>query len=43
MERHCSTGQTPLWTAVPMEEEEEEEEERFKSIYVRYIKIKACL
>jgi len=24
---HCSTGQSPQWTVVPMEEEEEEEEE----------------
>ena len=22
MERHCSTGQSPQWTVVPMEEEE---------------------
>ena len=27
MEGHCSTGQTPQWAVVPMEEEEEEEEE----------------
>jgi len=27
MEGHCSTGQSPQWTVVPMEEEEEEEEE----------------
>ena len=27
MEGHCSTGQSPLWAVVPMEEEEEEEEE----------------
>jgi len=27
MERYCSTGQSPQWTVVPMEEEEEEEEE----------------
>ena len=24
MEGHCSTGQSPQWTVVPMEEEEEE-------------------
>ena len=24
---HCSTGQSPQWAVVPMEEEEEEEEE----------------
>jgi len=27
MERHCSTGQSPQWAVVPMEEEEEEEED----------------
>jgi len=27
MEGHCSTGQSPHWAVVPMEEEEEEEEE----------------
>ena len=27
MEGHCSTGQSPLWAVVPMEEEEEEEED----------------
>ena len=27
MERHCSTGQSPQWAVLPMEEEEEEEEE----------------
>jgi len=26
MEGHCSTGQSPQWVVVPMEEEEEEEE-----------------
>ena len=26
MEGHCSTGQSPQWAVVPMEEEEEEEE-----------------
>jgi len=25
MEGHCSTGQSPQWVLVPMEEEEEEE------------------
>jgi len=24
---HCSTGQSPQWAVVPMEEEEEEDEE----------------
>ena len=27
MEGHCSTGQSPQWAVVPMEEEREEEEE----------------
>jgi hypothetical protein len=27
MEAHCSTGQSPQWAVVPMEEKEEEEEE----------------
>ena len=27
MEGHCSTGQSPQWAVVPMEEEEEEKEE----------------
>jgi len=27
MEGHCSTGQSPQWAVVPMEDEEEEEEE----------------
>jgi len=27
MEGHCSTGQSPQWAVVPMEEEGEEEEE----------------
>ena len=27
MEGHCSTGQSPQWAVVPMEEQEQEEEE----------------
>jgi len=30
MEGHCSTGQSPQWAVVPMEEEEEEEGEEEK-------------
>jgi len=26
MEGHCSTGQSPQWAVMPMEEEEEEED-----------------
>jgi hypothetical protein len=29
MEGYCSTGQSPQWAVVPVEEEEEEEEEWF--------------
>ena len=28
MEGHCSTGQSPKWAVVPMEEEEEEEDNK---------------
>ena len=28
MEGRCSTGQSPQWAVVPMEEEEEEEEDK---------------
>ena len=28
MEGHCSTGQSPKWAVVPMEEEEDEDEEK---------------
>ena len=36
MEAHCSTGQSPRWAVVPMEEVEEEEEELyFNSIDIR--------
>jgi hypothetical protein len=30
MEGHCSTGQSPQWAVVSMEEKEEEEEEEEK-------------
>ena len=38
MEEHCSTGQSPQWAVVPMEEEveaeeEEEEEEEEEKAY----------
>ena len=33
MEGHCSTGQSPQWAVVPMEEEEEEEEEIYIHTY----------
>ena len=32
MEGHCSTGQSPQWAVVPMEEEKEEEEEEEEEI-----------
>jgi len=34
MEGHCSTGQSPQWAVVPMEEEEEEEEEEDRPVDV---------
>ena len=30
MEGHCSTGQSPQWVVVPMEEEEKEKKEKKK-------------
>jgi len=30
MEGHCSTGQSPQWAVVPMEEEDEEEKKNKK-------------
>ena len=27
MEGHCSTGQSPQWTVMPMEEEEQQQDE----------------
>jgi len=32
MEGRCSTGQSPQWAVLPMEEEEEEEEEEYTSL-----------
>jgi len=32
---HCSTGQSPQWTVVPIEEGEEEEEEEVSVLKVR--------
>jgi hypothetical protein len=29
MEGHCSTGQSPQWAVVPIEEEEEEDDDAF--------------
>ena len=34
MEGHCSTGQSPQWAVVPMEEEEEEEEEEVIDVII---------
>jgi len=36
MEGHCSTGQSPQWAVVPMEEEEEEEEEVYNVLEFGY-------
>jgi len=38
MEGHCSTGQSPQWAVVTMEEEEEEEGKKLKECKVVYIK-----
>jgi hypothetical protein len=35
MEGSCSTGQSPQWAVVPMEEEEKEEEECLFCIHVK--------
>jgi len=32
MEGHCSTGQTPQWAVVPMDEEGEEEDDEEEGI-----------
>ena len=40
MEGHCSTGQSPQWAVVPMEEEEEEEAEDIKP-KVKYTLVQA--
>ena len=37
MKGHCSTGQSPQWAVVPMEEEEEEEEEEEVSFIYLFI------
>ena len=36
MEGYCSTGQSPQWAVVPMEEEEEEEENEVRSGIFEY-------
>ena len=32
MEGHCSTGQSPQWAVVPMDEEEEQQQQPFQSL-----------
>ena len=39
MEGHCSTGQSPQWAVVPMEEEDEDEEEEEEEEEVGFTKI----
>jgi hypothetical protein len=34
MEESCSTGQSPQWAVVPMEEAEEEEEEEEEEVFI---------
>jgi hypothetical protein len=36
MEGSCSTGQSPQWAVVPVEEEEEEEEEEYSYCDILY-------
>jgi len=43
MEGHCSTGQSPQWAVVPMEEEEEEDEEEEEEEEEEYGPQRACL
>jgi len=33
MEGHCSTGQSPQWAVVPMEEQEEEQQQDKSRLY----------
>jgi hypothetical protein len=42
MEGSCSTGQSPQWAVVPVEEEEEEEEEVYTSAAVRLVLKDLC-
>jgi hypothetical protein len=37
MEGHCSTGQSPQWAVMPMEEEEEEEEVVFLAAFLNQL------
>jgi len=37
MEGHCSTGQSPQWALVPMEEEEEEEEMGYNDSLIKVL------
>jgi len=39
MEGHFSTGQSPKWAVVPMEEEEEEEEDTLKISLFCFLKL----
>ena len=41
-EGHCSTGQSPQWAVVPMEEEEEEEEYICMYVYI-YVCVCVCV
>jgi len=38
MEGHCSTGQSPQWAVVPMEEEEDDDDVEFLKVGTCYIK-----
>ena len=43
MEGYCSTGQSPQWAVVPMEEEEEEEEEEDELIQLTLLMMNTWL
>jgi hypothetical protein len=34
MEGYCSTGQSPQWAVVPVEEEEEEEDKKVRLLHI---------
>jgi len=37
MEGHCSTGQSPQWVVVPMEEEEEEQIFKTHTTFIKFL------
>jgi hypothetical protein len=43
MEGYCSTGQSPQWAVVPVEEEEEEQEEEDECQFMKSIYLHVCI